>query len=201
MQLAPNLSAMDGKKSHYGSHRNRTIPWSNSLLTPVPDSGSISAQNILRGVISAMQVILREDIDKLGKIGDLVKVADGYARNFLVPNKKAIQATPDNLNAMNHAKKMVSDRVRKIKKEATGEADRIRGLVVVIKAKTGEEGKLFGSVTSMDIVDAAKAQGVEIDKRKIVLDEPIKRLGDHTVSVKLHADIVAEFKVSVIAEE
>jgi len=148
-----------------------------------------------------MQVILREDIDKLGKIGDLVKVANGYARNFLVPNKKAIEATPDNLNAMNHAKKMVSDRVRKIKKEATGEADRIKGLVIIIKSKTGEEGKLFGSVTSMDIADAAKAQGVELDKRKIVLDEPIRRLGDYTVSVKLHADIVAEFKVSVIAEE
>jgi large subunit ribosomal protein L9 len=148
-----------------------------------------------------MQVILREDIEKLGKIGDLVKVADGYARNFLVPKMKAIEATPDNLNAMNHAKKMVSDRIRKIKKEATGEADRIRGLSVVIKAKTGEEGKLFGSVTSMDIADAAKVQGVEIDKRKIVLDEPIKRLGDYTVSVKLHADIIAQFKVSVIAEE
>lgn len=148
-----------------------------------------------------MQVILREDIDKLGKIGDLVKVADGYARNFLVPNKKAIEATPDNLNAMNHAKKMVSDRIRKIKKDATAEAGRLRGLAVIIKAKTGEEGKLFGSVTSMDIADAVKAQGVEIDKRKIVLDEPIKRLGDYTVSVKLHGDIHEDIKVSVIAEE
>lgn len=148
-----------------------------------------------------MQVILREDIDKLGKIGDLVKVADGYARNFLVPNKKAIEATPDNLNAMNHAKKMVSDRIRKIKKDATAEADQLRGLAVIIKSKTGEEGKLFGSVTSMDIADAVKARGVEIDKRKIVLDEPIKRLGDYTVSVKLHGDIHADIKVSVIAEE
>lgn len=148
-----------------------------------------------------MQVILREDIDKLGKIGDLVKVADGYARNFLVPKKKAIEATPDNLNAMNHAKKMVSDRIRKIKKVATAEADQLRGLAVIIKAKTGEEGKLFGSVTSMDIADAVKAQGVEIDKRKIVLDEPIKRLGDFTVSVKLHGEIHADLKVSVIAEE
>ena len=148
-----------------------------------------------------MQVILREDIDKLGNIGDLVKVADGYARNFLVPNKKAIEATPDNLNAMNHAKKMVSDRIRKIKKVATAEADQLRGLAVIIKAKTGEEGKLFGSVTSMDIADAVKAKGVEIDKRKIVLDEPIKRLGDYTVSVKMHADILADIKVSVIAEE
>ncbi len=148
-----------------------------------------------------MQVILREDIDTLGKIGDLVKVADGYARNFLVPNKKAIEATPHNLNATNHAKKMVSDRIRKIKKEASAEAGRITGIAVVIKAKTGEEGKLFGSVTSMDIADAVKAQGVEIDKRKIVLDEPIKRLGDFTVSVKLHADVVAQIKVSVIAEE
>ena len=148
-----------------------------------------------------MQVILREDIDKLGSIGDLVKVADGYARNFLVPKNKAIEATPDNLHAMNHAKKMVSDRIRKIKKVATAEADQLRGLAVIIKAKTGEEGKLFGSVTSMDIADAVKAKGVEIDKRKIVLDEPIKRLGDYTVSVKMHADILADIKVSVIAEE
>lgn len=148
-----------------------------------------------------MQVILREDVDKLGKIGDLVKVADGYARNFLVPGKKAIEATPHNLNAMNHAKKMVADSLRKQKKEAAADADRIKALTVTIKAKVGEEGKLFGSVTSMDIIEAAKAQGVVIDKRKIVLDEPIKRLGDFTISVKLHADITADFKVSVVAED
>ena len=148
-----------------------------------------------------MQVILREDIEKLGKIGDLVKVADGYARNFLVPMKKAIEATPKNVNAMEHARKMVSDRLRKLKKEATAEADKIKGLSITIKAKTGEEGKLFGSVTSMDIAEAAKAQGVVIDKRKIVLAEPIKRLGEFTVPVKLHADIAAELKVTVVAEE
>lgn len=148
-----------------------------------------------------MQVILREDIDNLGKIGDLVKVADGYARNFLVPNKKAIEATPKNVHAMDHAKKMVSDRIRKLKKEAAADADRIKALAITIKAKSGEEGKLFGSVTSMDIAEAMKAQGVSIDKRKIVLDEPIKRLGDFTVTVKLHADVTAEFKLSVIAEE
>jgi large subunit ribosomal protein L9 len=148
-----------------------------------------------------MQVILREDIDKLGKIGDLVKVADGYARNFLVPGKKAIEATPKNLNAMNHAKKMVSDRLRKLKKEAAADAERIKSLSVTIKAKVGEEGKLFGSVTSMDIVEAMKAQGVVIDKRKLVLDEPIKRLGDFTITVKLHSDVTADFKVSVIGEE
>ena len=148
-----------------------------------------------------MQVILREDIEKLGKIGDLVKVADGYARNFLVPMKKAIEATPKNVNAMEHARKMVSDRLRKLKKEATTEADKINRLSITIKAKTGEEGKLFGSVTSMDIAEAAKAQGVVIDKRKIVLAEPIKRLGEFTVPVKLHADIAAELKVTVVAEE
>jgi large subunit ribosomal protein L9 len=137
-----------------------------------------------------MQVILREDIDKLGKIGDLVKVADGYARNFLVPRKKAMEATPKNLRATEHAKKMVSDRIRILKKEA-----------VVIKVKVGEEGKLFGSVTAMDIAEAMKAQGVAIDKRKIMLEEPIKRLGDFTVSVKLHSDIAADVKVSVVAEE
>ncbi len=148
-----------------------------------------------------MQVILREDIDNLGKIGDLVKVADGYARNFLVPKKKAIEATPNNVHAMDHAKKMVSDRLRKLKKEAAADADRIKALAITIKAKSGEEGKLFGSVTSMDIAEAMKAQGVVVDKRKIVLDEPIKRLGDFTVSVKLHADVTAEFKLSVVAEE
>ena len=148
-----------------------------------------------------MQVILREDIDNLGKIGDLVKVADGYARNYLVPNKKAIEATPKNLGAMEHAKKMVSDRLRKLKKEAAADADRIKALAVTIKAKVGEEGKLFGSVTSMDIAEAVKAQGVLIDKRKIILEEPIKRLGDYTITVKLPADVAAEFKVSVVAEE
>jgi large subunit ribosomal protein L9 len=148
-----------------------------------------------------MQVILREDIDKLGKIGDLVKVADGYARNYLVPNKKAIEATPKNLNAMDHAKKMVSDRIRKLKKEAAADADMIKALAITIKAKSGEEGKLFGSVTSMDITEAMKAQGVGIDKRKIILDEPIKRLGDYTITVKLHADVTADFKLTVIAEE
>jgi large subunit ribosomal protein L9 len=148
-----------------------------------------------------MQVILREDIDKLGKIGDLVKVADGYARNYLVPMKKAIEATPDNLQAMDHAKKMVADRLRKLRKEAAAEADQIKGLAVEIKVKVGEEGKLFGSVTSMDIAEAAKAKGVNIDKRKIVLEEPIKRIGDYTVTVKLHADVAADMKVTVAAEE
>jgi large subunit ribosomal protein L9 len=148
-----------------------------------------------------MQVILREDIDNVGKIGDLVKVADGYARNYLVPRKKAIEATPKNVHAMDHAKKMVADRLRKLKKEAAADADRIKALFITIRAKSGEEGKLFGSVTTMDIAEAMKAQGVEVDKRKIVLDEPIKRLGDFTVTVKLHADVTADFKLSVVGEE
>jgi large subunit ribosomal protein L9 len=148
-----------------------------------------------------MQVILREEIENLGKIGDLIKVADGYARNYLVPSKKAIEATPKNLNAMNHAKKMVADRLRKVKKEAGADAERIKALAIVIKAKVGEEGKLFGSVTTMDIAEAMKAQGVVIDKRKLALEEPIKRLGDFTITVKLPADVTADFKVSVVAEE
>jgi large subunit ribosomal protein L9 len=148
-----------------------------------------------------MQVILREDVDNLGKIGDLVKVKDGYARNFLVPTKKAIEATPKNVKAMEHAKKMVSDRIRTLKKSASADADRIKSLAITIKAKVGEEGKLFGSVTTMDIADAMQAQGVAIDKRKIMLEEPIKRTGDYTVPVKLHTDVVADLKVSVIAAE
>jgi large subunit ribosomal protein L9 len=148
-----------------------------------------------------MQVILREDIDNLGKIGDLVNVADGYARNYLVRKRKAIEATPDNVRSMEHAKKMVADRLRKLKKEAAAEADQIKGLSVEIKAKVGEEGKLFGSVTTMDIAEAARAKGVNIDKRKIVLEEPIKRLGEYTITAKLHADVTADFKVTVVAEE
>ncbi|HAK61017.1 MAG TPA: 50S ribosomal protein L9 [Nitrospiraceae bacterium] len=148
-----------------------------------------------------MQVILREDIDKLGKIGDTVKVKEGYARNFLIPLKKALEATPKNMKALEHARKMVNDRIRQLKKEASAVADTINNLSVTITAKTGEEGKLFGSVTSMDIAEAAKAQGVAIDKKKIHLDEPIKRLGDHTVTVKLHSDVTADIKVSVVAEE
>ena len=148
-----------------------------------------------------MQVILREDVDNLGKIGDLVKVKPGYARNFLVPSKKAIEATPKNMKAMEHAKKMVSDRLRTLKKSAAADAENIKALAIVIKAKVGEEGKLFGSVTSMDIAEAAAAKGVTIDKRKIALEEPIKRLGDFTVTVKLPADVTANLKVTVVAEE
>lgn len=154
-----------------------------------------------KGVSAAMQVILREDIDKLGKIGDMVNVKEGFARNFLIPTKKALEATPKNMKALEHAKKMVNDRIRQLKKEASAVADTINNLSVTITAKTGEEGKLFGSVTSMDIAEAAKAQGVELDKRKIHLEEPIKRLGDHTVTVKLHSDVTADIKVSVVAEE
>ena len=148
-----------------------------------------------------MQVILREDIEKLGKIGDLVKVKDGFGRNYLIPLKKAIEATPKNVNAMEHARKMVSDRLRKLKKEAAADAENIKALALTIRAKAGEEGKLFGSVTSMDIADAAKAQGVTIDKRKIHLEEPIKRLGEFTVPVKLHTDVMVDLKVTVVAEE
>ncbi len=148
-----------------------------------------------------MQVILREDIEKLGKIGDLVKVRDGFGRNFLIPKKKAIEATPKNLKAMEHARKMVSDRLRKLKKEASADAENIKTLALTIKAKVGEEGKLFGSVTSMDIAEAAAAAGVRIDKRKIQLEEPIKRTGEYAVPVKLHADVAADLKVTVVAEE
>lgn len=148
-----------------------------------------------------MQVILREEIEKLGKIGDLVKVKEGFGRNYLIPMKKAIEATPKNVKAMDHARKMVADRLRKVKKESAADAENIKALALTIKAKVGEEGKLFGSVTSMDIAEAAAAKGVKIDKRKIVMEEAIKRLGDFTVQVKLPADVTADLKVSVIAEE
>ncbi len=148
-----------------------------------------------------MQIILREDIDKLGNRGDVVKVKDGYARNFLLPRKLAVNANESN-------KKIVEqERQAHLRKEATlkGQAEELGKLManvtIVIKQKAGENDHLFGSVTAQDIANALEAQKYTIDRKKIVLDEPIKQLGDYKVTVKLHKDVSVEIPVSVMKDE
>lgn len=148
-----------------------------------------------------MKVILREDVDKLGRMGDLVNVADGYARNFLLPRNMAALATTKNIKSLEHEKRVIADRVKKEKMAAEEEAKEISAVSVSIPVQVGEEGKLFGSVTSKDIADAIAAQGFEIDKRRIQLEKPIKEIGTFMVPVKVHHDVTAQVKVEVIKSE
>jgi large subunit ribosomal protein L9 len=147
-----------------------------------------------------MKVFLREDVKNLGKIGDIVNVAEGYARNYLLPQKFAVEANTRNIKEFEHNKKVVQERASKIKDANKAEADKLSAVTVTIRAKTGEEDKLFGSVTNMDIAEALKAEGFDIDKKKIVIEEPIKRLGNFTAEVKLHHDVSATVKINVVQE-
>lgn len=148
-----------------------------------------------------MKLILREDVDQLGRMGDLVEVADGYARNYLLPRNKASVATTHNVKAFEHQKRVIADRIKKEKQAAEEEAKKVGALSVTIPAQAGEEGKLFGSVTSKDIVEAIAAQGFQIDKRKVVLEKPIKELGTFQVPIKMHHDVTAQIKVEVVKAE
>ncbi len=147
-----------------------------------------------------MQVILKEDVKDLGHIGDLVNVKEGYARNFLIPKGLAVEANPKNLKALEHEKRKIQELVKKAKTAAEELASKVSGTTVTIKAKAGEEDKLFGSVTVMDIADALKKEGMDIDKKKIVMEEPIKRLGNYTVSVKIHSEVSAQLNVQIVKE-
>jgi large subunit ribosomal protein L9 len=147
-----------------------------------------------------MQVILKENVKDLGHIGDVVNVKDGYARNFLIPKGLAVEANPKNIKALEHEKKKIQELAKKAKTAAEELAARVSGTSVTIKAKTGEADKLFGSVTAMDIADALQKEGMDIDKKKIVLDEPIKRLGSYTVNVKIYSDVTAQLNVQVVSE-
>lgn len=147
-----------------------------------------------------MKVILKEDVKNLGKMGDIVNVAAGYANNFLIPKKLAVEAITENIKALEHQKKMIQEKAKKIKNASRDLADRIASLTLNIKAKAGEEEKLFGSITSMDIADALKNEGIDIDRKKILLEEPIKRLGSYSVGIKLHPDITAQLNIIVVQE-
>ena len=147
-----------------------------------------------------MEVILKEDIANVGKIGDVVRVRDGYARNYLLPRGLVLIANKKNLKAFEHQKKIVGDQKQKIMRQAQAVGDQLSGVSLVIPMKVGEEGRLFGSVTNIQIEKALKSKGLNVERRKIHLNEPIKMTGDYEVPIRLSADVTIPLKVSVVAE-
>jgi large subunit ribosomal protein L9 len=147
-----------------------------------------------------MEVILREHVDHLGRRGEIVKVADGYARNFLLPRKLALLATEGNKKQVERERAKFDAKEAEDRQAAQRVADRIAGLELVISRRVGETDALYGSVTSGDVAEALAAKGFEIDRRKLQLDEAIKRIGDFDVPVKLHRDVTTTVKVKVVPE-
>lgn len=148
-----------------------------------------------------MKLLLKDDVEGLGFCGDEVTVRDGYGRNYLVPQGKAILATPKNLKQFNHQKMIVQGKVKKVVNAATAVAEEISKVTCTIKKKVGEQGKLYGSVTNQEIAEFLRKNGIEVDKRKIHPVEPIRTLGDFVVPLKLHTDVTAEIKVSVVPDK
>jgi len=148
-----------------------------------------------------MKVILREDVEHVGKMGELVTVADGYARNYLVPRQLAAIATEKNVRELEHQKRLIEVKRKKERAAAEELAKRLAQIPVTIPMQAGEEDKLFGSVTNKDIADALAAADFIIDKKRILLDKPIKTLGTFGVPVKLASDVTGEVKVSVVKQD
>ncbi len=148
-----------------------------------------------------MQIILKEDLENLGKSGEVVNVRTGYGRNYLLPRGLAVLATAGDIARVDHEKRVIAARTTKLAKEAQAEADRLSQVTVSIARAVGEEDKLFGSVTSRDIAEALQQQGVTVDSKKIVLDEPLKALGMTEVPVKLSRGVQAKIKVWVVKKE
>lgn len=148
-----------------------------------------------------MEVILKEDISNLGKMGDVVRVRDGYARNYLLPLGLVLIANKKNLKAFEHQKRVMATQRERVVKQAQGLSDKLSAVALMIAVKTGEEGKLFGSVTNIDIEKALREKGFEVERRKIHLAEPIKMLGDYEVPIRLAAEVTATIKLSVVSEE
>jgi large subunit ribosomal protein L9 len=147
-----------------------------------------------------MKVILREDVENLGKGGELVEVKNGYGRNFLIPRGLAVVANPRNIREVEHQKSVAAAKAAKLRASAQAVAKRLADTPITLRRKVGEQDKLYGSVTAMDIAEALAARGLQIDRRHIDLGEPIKTVGDHEVGVKLHAEVVGKVKVKVEAE-
>src|SRR5712692_9276038 len=146
------------------------------------------------------QVLLREDIDNLGARGQIVRVKAGYARNYLLPRSLAVEATASNVKQIESERAALLKREAKEKSTADAQAEQLRGMSLSFERKVGEEGVLYGSVTSMDIAHALKDRGYEIDRRRVVLREPIKRFGNYTVPVRLHRDVTVELPISILGE-
>ena len=148
-----------------------------------------------------MDIILREDIDHLGSRGDLVKVADGYARNFLLPQKKAVLATDSNRKIIEQERQAHVRKDAKLKEEFEAQAKLVTGTVITIAQRVGENDHLFGSVTAQNIADQLELKGFHIERRKIQLEEPIRTLGEHKIAIRLHRDVTAEITVNVVKED
>jgi large subunit ribosomal protein L9 len=148
-----------------------------------------------------MKVILREDVDHVGKMGDLVTVKDGYARNYLLPRDMAAPATERNVRALEHQKRLIETKRKKERAVAEELVKRLASIPLTFPMQAGEDDKLFGSVTSKDIADALAAKDFVVDRRKIVLDKPIKALGTFAVPIKFSSDIAGEISVSVVKQE
>ena len=151
--------------------------------------------------MAQVQLILREDVHRLGEAGDLVSVKPGYARNYLVPQGKAILATVGRVKELDHQKRVISERLAKELADLEAVKQRMASVVLEFNAQAGDEGKLFGSITAQQIGEQLAEKGFEIDRRKIELNEPIKALGEHEVPVKLRSEMVAHVKVVVTAAD
>ncbi len=147
-----------------------------------------------------MKVILIQAVPHLGQAGDQVDVARGYARNYLIPRKLAVEATASHLRSLQQLKAEGKQREERLKQEADSVAERLRSLTLTFARAAGDQDRLFGSVTSSDIAEALAAQGVRLDRKKIVLKEPIKAVGRYAVPVRLHRDTAAEIQVQVVSE-
>ena len=148
-----------------------------------------------------MEVILREDVQNLGTVGDIVKVKPGFARNYLLPRGLAVVADHRNVHVLEHQKRVVADKRERDRRQAQTAAQQLSSIRVTIKARAGEEGKLFGSVTNLDIERALADQGVTVERRRIRLEEPIKSIGEHIVPVHLGVGVDAQVTVVVEAQE
>ncbi|MCR9097733.1 MAG: 50S ribosomal protein L9 [bacterium] len=149
--------------------------------------------------MGTVQVILSEDVHALGDAGDIVSVKPGYARNFLIPQGKAMIATAERVNEVQHQKRVINEKLAKELSDLNAVKAKLHGMKLETVAQAGDEGKLFGSVTAANLAELIAEQGLEVDKRKIQLSEPIKTVGEHTVAVRLRSDVMADFKVTVLA--
>jgi large subunit ribosomal protein L9 len=147
-----------------------------------------------------IQVILKEDVANLGHSGELVAVKPGYGRNYLIPQGMAVLATTKNVAKVEHEKRQIEARASKLRKDAEGIAARVAGVTVTLERQVGEGDRLFGSVTSRDIEEALRARGVDVDRKKIHLEHPIRAVGDFTVDIKVAKDVTAQVKVTVVGK-
>lgn len=148
-----------------------------------------------------MKVILQETLEGVGHLGDLINVADGFARNYLLPRRKAVQADSRSIKAFEHVKRVAAEKAKKEKLEIESYAKKVSAVSLTIEAQVGKDDKMFGSVTTKDIAEGLAAQGVEVDRRKIQLAHPIKELGTVAVPIKMPRDVMATVKVHVVKKQ